>query len=458
MLHEGPAASEHPHRTILDVMEEGVLVRSGKGDILSVNPSALRLLGLDEDQIAGRRALPDGWSACFEDGRAALPLPALAAGPASRRAVRLERPQGEVAWLSWSTTPLPDPSGCPDAYLTTLVDITAEREAAQQALQRARERDLARRINEIELVVSLDGRVREANDRAVDAYGYTREELLGLNVVDLRLDDRMFVTGQMAEAAREGIRFEPLHRRKDGSTFPVGVSSRAFEVDGEALLHSIIRDLTDTKRIERERHLLGELVRSAMDGILVTDAELKITQYGGAAEAIYGWTREEALGRDLRATFRLEYPDGDRDEVLARMAAGQQIRARVRALRKDGTRALLDLAATPLRDAQDRLTGWLSVTRDIGPQMAVEAALRKREAELTEEAGRSAQMVVELQDALEHVRTLKGLLPICMHCHRIRNDEGYWNRLEQYIEARTEAAFSHSLCPECLDRYHAGED
>jgi DNA-binding response OmpR family regulator len=61
-----------------------------------------------------------------------------------------------------------------------------------------------------------------------------------------------------------------------------------------------------------------------------------------------------------------------------------------------------------------------------------------------------ATRVHELQDALTHVRRLQGLLPICMHCKRIRGDGQTWHRLEEYIQEHSEAEFSHGLCDECL--------
>ena len=64
------------------------------------------------------------------------------------------------------------------------------------------------------------------------------------------------------------------------------------------------------------------------------------------------------------------------------------------------------------------------------------------------------QKVFTLEKALSHIRTLQGILPICMHCHKIRNDEESWQRIESYIEAHSDAQFSHSLCPECLDKYY----
>jgi len=59
------------------------------------------------------------------------------------------------------------------------------------------------------------------------------------------------------------------------------------------------------------------------------------------------------------------------------------------------------------------------------------------------------ELIVELKEALFRVKTLSGLLPICSHCKKIRNDTGRWEQLEDYIRRHSEAEFSHALCPEC---------
>ncbi len=64
------------------------------------------------------------------------------------------------------------------------------------------------------------------------------------------------------------------------------------------------------------------------------------------------------------------------------------------------------------------------------------------------------QLIIELQDALATIKTLRGCLPICSHCKKIRNDKGYWERLESYIHEHSEAEFTHSLCPECLEELY----
>lgn len=68
-----------------------------------------------------------------------------------------------------------------------------------------------------------------------------------------------------------------------------------------------------------------------------------------------------------------------------------------------------------------------------------------------EERGR---LILELQESLARVRTLSGLLPICANCKKIRDDKGYWNQIEIYIRERSQAEFTHGICPDCAQRLY----
>ncbi len=76
----------------------------------------------------------------------------------------------------------------------------------------------------------------------------------------------------------------------------------------------------------------------------------------------------------------------------------------------------------------------------------MQARLRVKDQVLAERQRRISR---ELQEALERVRILRGLIPMCGHCKKIRDDQGYWQQVERYIEERSEAAFTHGLCPDC---------
>ena len=99
-----------------------------------------------------------------------------------------------------------------------------------------------------------DGRILEANSAAIETYGYSRAELLTLRIADLRTaDTRDSLPRHMAVADASGILFETLHRRKNGSTFPVEVSSQGATIEGTRVLISVVRDVTVRKQVEQER-------------------------------------------------------------------------------------------------------------------------------------------------------------------------------------------------------------
>jgi len=67
------------------------------------------------------------------------------------------------------------------------------------------------------------------------------------------------------------------------------------------------------------------------------------------------------------------------------------------------------------------------------------------------------ELIGELQEANRNIRVLRGLLPICAWCKNIRDDQGYWKQLEQYMEEHSEATFTHGICPECLKKIEDDE-
>ncbi len=71
------------------------------------------------------------------------------------------------------------------------------------------------------------------------------------------------------------------------------------------------------------------------------------------------------------------------------------------------------------------------------------------------------KLICELKQAMEKIKTLRGLLPICSHCKKVRNDEGYWQQVEVYVRDHSMAEFSHGICPDCMKKYYSeyfGED
>jgi two-component system sensor kinase FixL len=126
-------------------------------------------------------------------------------------------------------------------------------------------RELHEHVRDILLVINADtGQIVEANNAAVRAYQYTRDELVARTIYDLRLENPPAVVAQMRTADRTGFLFETTHRRKDGSTFPVEVSSRGETFGDHRFLLSIIRDITDRRRADAERERLLATTQQAL--------------------------------------------------------------------------------------------------------------------------------------------------------------------------------------------------
>jgi two-component system cell cycle sensor histidine kinase/response regulator CckA len=98
----------------------------------------------------------------------------------------------------------------------------------------------------------------------------------------------------------------------------------------------------------------------------------------------------------------------------------------------------------PLRDETNQITSVMGVSRDITNQKWLEEDKQK--------------LLKRLQDALTQVKTLSGLLPICSVCKRIRDDNGYWQQVEGYIQTHSDATFTHGVCPECFPKLYPDYD
>jgi len=89
------------------------------------------------------------------------------------------------------------------------------------------------------------------------------------------------------------------------------------------------------------------------------------------------------------------------------------------------------------------------------PYEIVFRSLAQSNRDLEEEVAARRATEVKLRKALEEIRGLQGILPICTHCKKIRDDKGAWNQIEEYIHTHSDAEFSHGVCPECVERYYA---
>ncbi len=160
--------------------------------------------------------------------------------------LRMLRHDGNYRWCLLVGVPYYDPDGIFVGYIGSVYDIN-DRKEMEEDLKRYRK--IIDKARDIIFFLDLDGKIIEANKAAAKAYGYTNDELCSMNIRDIR-GDWHYTNRQMKIASQKGIFFEALHRRKDGTTFPVEVSSQGAIKDEKEILFSVVRDITERKKAE----------------------------------------------------------------------------------------------------------------------------------------------------------------------------------------------------------------
>jgi PAS domain S-box-containing protein len=153
---------------------------------------------------------------------------------------------GEYRWIHTMNRPFYDIDGKFEGYIGTGVDIT-HLKIAEEGLSRYR--ILSENVRDIINFIDLEGNIIDVNEAAVRSYGYTREEFLKLNIRQLRAEGE--VTRELLQKCYgDGIFYETVHYRKDGSIFPVEISAKGADIGGKRIIVSIIRDIAQRKAAE----------------------------------------------------------------------------------------------------------------------------------------------------------------------------------------------------------------
>ncbi len=198
----------------------------------------------------------------------------------------------------------------------------------------------------------------------------------------------------------------------------------AFNVTGLALAWGLFRfRLSEVVPVARETVFEG-----LRDAVIVVDRHDRVVDFNPAAVQLVGLPDRESLGRPLPEVLA-DLPGGiDPGPDLSR--ACSEI-----SLGRGDDRRNFEVNVSPLNDQRRRPQGHLIVWRDITE--------RKRAEEERE------VLITELRLALAQVKTLRGLVPICSSCKKIRDDRGQWRPIETYLKEHSQADFTHSICPDC---------
>lgn len=319
---------------------------------------------------------------------------------------------------------------------------------------------LVNQMNEGLVKVDADWNIVYANKSFEQMIGYSCSDLSGKSFYN-------FISPSFTQIAKqehqdrflkETHSYELEILKADGSPFPVLCSPKPeYDENGNYLGGlGVIADISELKKatdlLKKNEERFKFLAENMADIVWTLDMNLYATYVSPSIHKVLGYTAEERKCQKMEdmvtpETFqrimktlaveleREKAPDVDLDRSVS---------LEVEYYHKDGSIVWMENNIKAIRDQSNTIVGVYGVSHDITERKVAEAEREK--------------LIKELQLTLAEIKTLKGLIPICASCKKIRDDKGYWNLLESYIEKHSEASFSHSMCPECSDKFYGNED
>lgn len=249
----------------------------------------------------------------------------------------------------------------------------------------------------------------------------------------------IFVSGTMGEEnAVEALQRGALDYVLKQRLSRLGPSAR--RALSEAEVNNQRRRIEDDLRESEER--FRSVAQTARDAIISVDCDGRIVFWNPAAERIFGYPSAEVLDQPLSIIvpqrFRGQGTDGLESLLAHGVTQPEGPATEAIGLRKDGSEFPIELSASSWHSGQHRF--FTAIVRDVSQRKQAEA---ERE-----------RLILQLQTALADVKTLSGIIPICAGCKKVRDDKGFWNQVDTYIQTHSLARFSHGLCPDCTTRLY----
>ncbi len=209
--------------------------------------------------------------------------------------------------------------------------------------------------------------------------------------------------------------------------------------------------------ISKNPDFAENLLKNCAVAIFVIDVDHQVIFWNQACEELTGISASEVMGTKNHWMAFYENPrpclsdmilDGREEEIVQHYGNYKKSVLLNEGIHSEGwfsgsigdNKRYVFVDAAPVHDRNNRLLGAVESLQDLTENKLLEDEREK--------------LISDLRHALGRIKTLNGLLPICAICKKIRDDKGYWNKLENYLEAHSGAEFQHCLCPACEEKFY----
>lgn len=193
-------------------------------------------------------------------------------------------------------------------------------------------------------------------------------------------------------------------------------------------------------KIKNALNIVYDAIDSTVGGIIITNIQGIIVYVNPSFLRIFEYSdRHEVIGNSAGDLFVKDTIKGLTD-VKAVLDITDRKTHEFTVKRKDRTTFPVEVSVSNVTNSEGEIVGRMASFVDISKRKHAEKAREK--------------LIRKLERALDRIKTLRGLIPICAACKKIRDDKGYWHQVEVYVRDHSEADFSHDICPECAQKLY----
>ncbi|HEY6930890.1 MAG TPA: PAS domain S-box protein, partial [Thermoanaerobaculia bacterium] len=375
--------SERRFRELADQAPIGIYRSTRQGRFVSVNPAFARILGYDTPEDVLRLDITR--DIYFDAGeRDRLIADNQRLGGIGGFEVRLKRQDGSPVWVRLDSRAIRDESG-ELTHFEGFVHEIQQRKRAEEALKQSEERfrrSFALSPIGMSLSEAKAGRLVDVNETFARLLGFEREELIGRTSVEMGiwndLADRDRITADVRNSRLIRDR-EVRLRTKSGDLKHVLGSVEPLRLGEEQVYLSVFQDITERKKSEQSIQRLLRAVEQAQSAIFMTDPSGEINYVNPAFEKIYGYSKEEALGKTPRILKGGQRDQAYYESFWQRLLAGESVREEFVNRRRDGRLVTMNASISPVLDERGDRVGFIAVQEDVTESKRSEEALLKSE-------------------------------------------------------------------------------
>jgi PAS domain S-box-containing protein len=374
--------SESKFRAITQTAADAIILVDDQGRIAFWNAAAERIFGYTSDEVIGRdlhmTLAPPQYHQAYQEGFAAFK----ASGQGSVIGTKLEfialKKDGSEFPIEVSTSAISIHNRW---YALGIIRDVTQRKHNEEELARA-SREWERTFNAVpDLIAILDNeyRIVRVNKAMADRLGAKPEELVGTAChAGVHGTDRPPPYCPHTQLPADGREHSAeVFEERLGSDYFV-TAAPLHDPDGRLIgsVH-VAHDITERKRAEQERIRLATAIEQASDSVIIMDRDGTILYVNPAFEGLSGFPREEIVGKDLSILASEQHDDTHYKTIWDTMSLGKVWSGRILAGRKDGSQREIEVTISPIRDSSGEIVNFVSVSRDVTQEVALEAQLRQ---------------------------------------------------------------------------------